>query len=167
MAVNTKVGLITEIDKLINLTELNQETQGLLQHLYAGVQQVDRSFVRETNFKAKRKGGNTAPKTNMPPNYVPTKEELAAIEKKRMNPPAPPVEIKQDDATQVTVEVKEQPNEGELLDIITDGLEKAKENYKNPKAFAKKLKSIGIEAEGKTHEELFKVAKTKFDEISA
>lgn len=167
MAVNTKVGLITEIDKLINSTELNQETQGLLQHLYAGVQQVDRSFVRETNFKAKRKGGTTAPKTNMPPNYVPTPEELAAIEKKRMNPPVPPVEIKQDDLAPVQVEVKEQPNEGELLDIVIDGLEKAKENFKTPKAFAKKLKSIGVEAEGKTHEELFKVAKAKFDEISA
>lgn len=166
MAVNTKVGLITEIDKLINSTELNQETQGLLQHLYAGVQQVDRSFIRETNFKAKRKTGSTTTKTKMPPNYVPTPEELAELEKKRMTPPVPPVE-KQEVADPVTVEVKPQPNEAELLDLITDGLDKAKENYENPKTFAKKLKSIGIEAEGKTHEELFKVAKAKFDEISA
>lgn len=167
MAVNTKVGLITEIDKLINSTELNQETQGLLQHLYAGVQQVDRSFVRETNFKAKRKGGTTTPKTNMPPNYAPTPEELAELEKKRMMPTVPPVDTLQEEPAQTVAEVKPQPNEAELLDLITDGLEKAKENYKTAKVFAKKLKSIGIEAEGKTHEELFKVAKSKFDEINA
>ncbi len=66
----------------------------------------------------------------------------------------------------VEVETKEQPNEGELLDIVTDGLDKIKEQYKSPKVFAKKLKAIGVDATGKTHEELFAQAKAKFDEIS-
>lgn len=167
MAISTKVGLINEIDKLIDNTQANQETSGLLRGLYSIIQQVDRSFVRETNFKVKISGKGQTPTTKMPPNYVPTAAELAEIEKKRTSPPAPPVEIKQDDLAPATAETKPQPNEAELLDIVAAGIEKIKADYKTPKEFAKKLKAIGVEAKGKTHDELFAAAKVIFDEASA
>lgn len=170
MAISSKSALITEIDKLIDSAELNQETQGILQNLFATVQQVDRSFNRETKFKANRgapKSGSS--KIKMPPNYAPTPEQIAEAEKKRNQSIAPPVSSEPESAPSqepVMVETKEQPNEAELLDIIADGVDKAKETFKTPAAFSKKLKSLGIEAKGKTHEDIFEIAKLKFEEIS-
>lgn len=164
--INTKVALINEIDKLIDSVESNQETHGLLGGLFALVQQVDRSFQRETKFKAKKRSGLPSPSAKpMPPNAEFAKEDF---EKKTVKTQvAQPVKAEpKEEPAPVEVETKEQPNEGELLDIVTDGLDKIKEQYKSPKVFAKKLKAIGVDATGKTHEELFVQAKAKFDEIS-
>lgn len=167
MAINTKVALINEIDKLIDSVESNQETHGLLGGLFALVQQVDRSFQRETKFKAKKRSGLASSSAKpMPPNAEFAKEDF---EKKTVKTRAAAQPVKaepNEEPAPVEVETKEQPNEGELLDIVTDGLDKIKEQYKSPKVFAKKLKSIGVDATGKTHEELFAQAKAKFDEIS-
>lgn len=77
MAINTKVALINEIDKLIDNVEHSQETKGLLDGLFALVQQVDRSFQRETKFKAKKRAGFAAPSGKpMPPNAEFAKEDF-------------------------------------------------------------------------------------------
>lgn len=164
MAINTKVSLITEIDKLIDSIEKNQETTGLLNGLYSIVQQVDRSFIRETKFKAK--GSKPVGKTiKMPPNFQPTAEELAEIEKKRdLILTAPPVEPDQEKEPEpIMVETKEPTNEAELLDIFTDGVEGAKEKFKTPKAFAKKLKDLGFATTGKTYDDIYSELEAKFN----
>lgn len=168
MAIDTKIKLIAAIDQLIDETEANQETTGLLAHLFAGVQQVNRSFERETKFKAKKSSPIKTTGKPMPPPAEFTKEDFE--KKTRIKEDAKPVDEPKAEAEPTPAPIEVDPidptNESELLDIVTDGLERVRENYKTPGAFKKKLKSIGVDANGKTIEELFNQAKAKFDEIS-
>ena len=166
--IKTKVALITAIDNLIDTTTYNGETQGLLQGLFALVQQSNRSFEREKAFKAK-KTVHSAPTSGkvMPPNADFSKEDF---EKKTAKKVAEPVKEQPKAAEPEPMiltddEIKTPSNDSDILDLVTDGLDKAKANFKTPAQFKKKLSALGIESKGKTHEEIFEDLKAAFNNL--
>ncbi|MBK9258123.1 MAG: hypothetical protein IPM42_21985 [Saprospiraceae bacterium] len=166
--IKTKVALITAIDNLIDTTAYNGETQGLLQGLFALVQQNNRSFEREKSFKLKKTIHTTAPSgKTMPPNAEFSKEDF---EKKTVRKVAEPVkeQPKAADPEPMVLtedEIKTPSNESEILDLVTDGLDKAKANFKTPAQFKKKLAGLGIDSKGKTYEEIFEDLKAAFNNL--
>lgn len=166
--IKTRVALITAIDNLIEQAAYNGETQGLLQGMFALVQQTNRSFERENAFKAKKAIKSSTPGgSKMPPNAVFTDDDFQKKTVKKVAEPVKPrlKEVEPEPMVLTDDEIKVPSNESEILDLVMDGLDKAKTNFKKPAQFKKKLAALGIVSEGKTHEEMFEDLKEAFNNL--
>ncbi len=138
------------IDALITEgIEYNGDTRDILHELYSVRQRKRRSNELEKAY-AELKGarrGNVA--------MVEVTFGDADFQKKTVT--EAPQQVVADSAE--VVEAKDQTSEAELLDIVTDGIDAARRKWKNPKAFASKLRSLGVTTDGTTHGELYAAAK--------
>lgn len=164
----SKTKLVAALEDIVIGSEhaYTAETRGILEELYSIVQRQGRSMDLEKKFKAKK--GNIKQVDGgikMPPPAEFTKEDF---EKKRTPQSAPPVENERirPTATEepkptpvMEVETKSPSSESELLDIVTAGIEAAKQTYKNPRSFGAKLKALGVTTEGKNFDEHFEAAR--------
>lgn len=164
MSITTRSGQIVALDKLIDETELNMETRGVLSELFGICQRFDRSSAREAKFKAKRMGGGTndVATIKMPPPFVANNY----VEPEKKSPIAQPVEQVENDPEPIEVEAKEETPDLKIFDLFTEGIEKAKADYPKVGAFKKVLKDLGIQGEGKTHEDLWPALESKYNEIN-
>jgi hypothetical protein len=164
MSITTRSGQIVALDKLIDETELNMETRGVLSELFGICQRFDRSSAREAKFKAKRMGGGTndVATIKMPPPFV--ANNYVEPEKKSLT--AQPVEQVENDPEPIEVEAKEETPDLKIFNLFTEGIEKAKADYPKVGAFKKVLKDLGIQGEGKTHEDLWPALESKYNEIA-
>ena len=164
MSINSRSGLIVAIDKIIDETELNPDTRGVSAELLAICQRFDRSMEREKRYKAKRMGGGTAQSTTikMPPPFVANDY----VEPEKKSPIVQPVEAVGNDPEPIEVEAKEETPDLKIFDLFTEGIESAKAAYPKAGAFKKALKDLGIQSEGKTHEDLWTALESKYNEIA-
>lgn len=165
MAITTRSAQIVALDKILDEIELNIDTRQIATELFSICQRFDRSMERERKFRAKKMGGGTniESKKEMPPafdqnSYVaPEKKSQTVQPVSEPEPAAPePIEVEQKDET---LEIK-------IFDLFTSGIEGAKASYPKAAAFKKALKDLGIQAEGKTHEDYWNALQLKFDEIN-
>ena len=140
------------------------ETRGVLSELFGICQRFDRSSAREAKFKAKRMGGGTndVATIKMPPPFV--ANNYVEPEKKSLT--AQPVEQVENDPEPIEVEAKEETPDLKIFNLFTEGIEKAKADYPKVGAFKKVLKDLGIQGEGKTHEDLWPALESKYNEIA-
>lgn len=164
MSITTRSGQIVALDKLIDETELNMETRGVLAELFGICQRFDRSSSREAKFKAKRMGGGTneVAAIKMPPPFVANDY----VEPEKKSPIVQPVEAVGNDPDPIEVEPKEETPDLKIFDLFTEGIEKAKADYPKAGAFKKALKDLGIQSDGKTHEDLWNDLASKYNEIN-
>lgn len=164
MPITSRAGQIVALDKILDETELNVDTRGVCTEIFAICQRFDRSTEREKKFKSKKLGGGVnqeAIKTMPPPfdvnSYVPEEK------KSRIAPPVNQVEPEPDP---IEVDQKDETNEIKIFDLFQSGIESAKTTYPKAGQFKKALKELGIQAEGKTHEELWSALQAAFDNLT-
>ena len=164
MSITTRSGQIVALDKLIDETELNMETRGVLAELFGICQRFDRSSAREAKFKAKRMGGGTneVAAIKMPPPFVANDY----VEPEKKSPIVQAVEAVGNDPEPIEVEAKEETQDLKIFDLFTEGIEKVKADYPKAGAFKKALKDLGIQSEGKSHEDLWTALESKYNEIA-
>lgn len=164
MSINSRSGLIVAIDKILDETELNMETRGVLAELFGICQRFDRSSAREAKFKAKRMGGGTneVAAIKMPPPFVANDY----VEPEKKSPIVQAVEAVGNDPEPIEVEAKEETQDLKIFDLFTEGIEKVKADYPKAGAFKKALKDLGIQSDGKTHEDLWIALESKYNEIA-
>lgn len=163
----SKTKLVATLEDIVagNEHPYTPETRGILEELYSIIQRQGRSMDLEKKFKSK-KGSVKQIEGNikMPPPAVFSQEDF---EKKRtrqsvqpVEPTPEPVKPKNVDPVKpIEVEPKAPSNESELLDIVAAGVDSAKQTYKNPRTFGAKLKSLGVQTDGKTFNEHFEAAR--------
>jgi hypothetical protein len=138
------------IDALITEgIEYNGDTRDIIHELYSARQRKRRSNELEKAY-AELKG---AKRTNVA--MVEVRFSDDDFQKKTVTEVPQQVVV---DSAEV-VDAKDQTSEAELLDIVTDGVDAAKRRWKNPKAFANKLRSLGVTTDATTHAELYAAAK--------
>lgn len=166
MPISNRSAQIAELDKFLDNTELNPETRGIASEIFAICQRFERSMDRERRFKAKQLGGGAAAQktVEMPPNFNPN--EYVPVEKKSPTVQQEPVSEPTVTESVVEVDQKDETTDLKIFDLFTAGIEGAKTNYPKAGSFKKALKDIGIQAEGKTHEDLWSALQLKFDEIN-
>lgn len=167
MPISNRSAQIAELDKFLDNTELNPETRGIASEIFAICQRFERSMDRERRFKAKQLGGGAAAQKviEMPPNFNPN--EYVPVEKK--SPTVQPVDQTPNENTDpepIEVDQKDETTDLKIFDLFTAGIEGAKASYPKAGAFKKALKDLGIQADGKTHEDLWSALQLKFDEIN-
>lgn len=88
---------------------------------------------------------------------------MSSLKKSPIVQPVNPV-----DATPepIEVEAKEETLDLKIFDLFTEGIEKAKADYPKAGAFKKVLKDLGIQSDGKTHEDLWSALESKYNEIN-
>lgn len=162
--IKTKQEIIKSLDGLIAEIELTPTTRGLLNELYAICQRNDRNMDREKMMKGKLMK-NDDPKIKMPESQTFTEEDF---KKKAEIIPEPQPEPTQTalPAKELEVDQKPETNEMQIFDLYVDGIEGAIAKFPKPKAFQKHLKSLGIESEGKTHQDLWKSLEEAYNKIS-
>lgn len=166
MSIESKKEQIEALDKIIDSTILTVETRGILTDLFSICQRFDRSMDRERKFKAKKLGGgkNEVKASSMPPNM----DTANYVEPEKKTNPALPVEelIEKVDVKEVEIEAKDPTDFQKILDFYTDGKQKAKDQFKNPKSFGKALRDIGVPSQGTDFDSHWKALEDKFTEIS-
>lgn len=85
---------------------------------------------------------------------------------KKKSPIVQAVEAVGNDPDPIEVEPKEETPDLKIFDLFTEGIEKAKADYPKAGAFKKALKDLGIQSDGKTHEDLWNDLASKYNEIN-
>lgn len=169
MAKNTKAAILSQIRE--SMTDgtfvYNGETRGLLDNLYALTQQHDRSVAFEQEWKKVK--GNPEPDANR----IALKEVKFTpddFEKKTVTTAPPAAEIKPEPVKQPEPEAAKEPAsapaEMQILDLYMAGKEKAIADHNGPRAFAKVLKGLGLDATGKTFDDHWNVLTEAFNKMN-
>lgn len=141
---------LAAIDELITEgIELNADTRDIIHELYSARQRKRRSNELEKAYAIIK--GSRRPSVAM----IEVKFGDEDFQKKTETEAQAEVVATEPEV----VEAKKATNEAEILDIVTDGLDAARRKWKNPKAFANKLRELGITTDATTHAELYEAAK--------
>jgi len=164
MQITSRAAQIVALDKILDETELNVDTRGICTEIFAICQRFDRSTEREKKFKSKKLGGGVNQENIkvMPPPFDPN----SYVPEEKKSRIAPPVEKVEPEPEPLEVDQKDETSELKIADLYWSGIEGAKTAYPKAGQFKKALKELGIQAEGKTHEELWSALQAAFDNLT-
>jgi hypothetical protein len=165
MSIKTRVQLIAAIDSLLDQIEITSETRAIGGELYSLATRNDRSMIREKNWKAKRPGGENS--ITMPPSHELPKEAFGEQPVKKKELKQTPIVETANEPEPIEVDQEAPTNAMEVFDLHQEGLEAAIQKYPKVGEFKKYLKSIEINATGKTHQELWEAVVTEFNKINS